>query len=412
MSRRIKGEGTIRRRTDGRWEGRYVNCIGETKSIYGQSKADVKRKLQEITYTTDTNVFNNIKGDIKLDIWFEHYLEIKKRMVKARSLYQIQSAYKKHIGPFLGGRIVSTITPIDIANFITHLENKNLSTTTVDNIITHARTMFKFAADERAISVSPFLYVKNNLYPKKVRRNLTSLEIEHILEVTKSLDYTMYLMLCIMLYTGIRAGELCGLRWNDFDADFTYLRVDESRTDNIFENTTKTESSNRIIPLMGFLQSELKELRNYKNPDINDYVFINRLKRPYNTENIDKKFRYIRSCVMSIYPEHDLHDITPHCFRHTFTTNGIISGVSIKNMQMLLGHANTHTLLDTYMHVNYDDKKTAIEIIEKNSHIIHQSSNENSDANNPENTLINKWAKVKHFKSVENYNQELKYRIV
>lgn len=45
MSRRSKGEGTIRKRSDGRWKGRYVNCLGETKSVYGQSKADVKRKL-------------------------------------------------------------------------------------------------------------------------------------------------------------------------------------------------------------------------------------------------------------------------------------------------------------------------------------------------------------------------------
>ena len=148
MSRRTKGEGTIRRRSDGRWEGRFVNCIGETKSIYGQSKADVKRKLQEITYLNDSNTFRDIRGDIELDIWFEHYIEIKKRMIKARSLNQIIIAYKSHIGPVLGELIMCRISPNDVINLLNVLESKNLSSSSVNNVLTHARAMFRFAVDE------------------------------------------------------------------------------------------------------------------------------------------------------------------------------------------------------------------------------------------------------------------------
>ena len=81
MSRRTKGEGTIRKRSDGRWEGRFVNCIGETRSVYGQNKAEVRRRLQEITYNTNSKVFHQIRGDIELDIWYEHYIEIKKMLL-------------------------------------------------------------------------------------------------------------------------------------------------------------------------------------------------------------------------------------------------------------------------------------------------------------------------------------------
>ena len=404
MSRRTKGEGTIRKRSDGRWEGRFVNCIGETKSVYGQSKVDVRRKLQEITYNTNSKVFRQIRGDIELDIWYEHYIEIKKRMIKARSLNQIQLAYNTHISPVLGDIIMSEITPNDIANFLTILERKNLSKKTISNILTHARAMFKFAAEEGVIAKSPFLYIKIDTNTKTMRRNLTGLEIEHILEVSRSLDYTMYLMICTMLYTGIRPGELCGLRWNDFDTDFTYLRIDESITDHKYENSTKTESSKRIIPLITFLQTEFKEFFCYQKPDKEDFVFLNRFKQPFRTENIDKKFRYIRSCVMSIYPNDDISDITPHCFRHTFTTNGIASGVSIKNMQMLLGHADTRTLLETYMHVNFEDKKTSIDIIEKNLCVALET--------NSEKELESKWTEIKRFKGAENYKKELNKKIV
>lgn len=402
MSRRTKGEGTIRRRSDGRWEGRFVNCIGETKSIYGQSKSDVKRKLQEITYLNDSNTFKDIRGDIELDIWFEHYIEIKKRMIKARSLNQIIIAYKSHIGPVLGKLIMCRISPNDVINLLNVLESKNLSSSSVNNVLTHARAMFRFAVDEGVIAKSPFLYIKQEQYTRKTRRNLTSEEIQHILEVSKSLDYSMYLMITTMLCTGIRAGELCGIRWNDFSDDFSCLRIDESITDHKFENTTKTASSERIIPLMTVLQNEYKDLFAYKSPNPDDYVFINRIGTPFRTENVDKKFRYIRKCVMDIYPDDNISDITPHCLRHTFTTNGISSGVSIKNMQLLLGHADTKTLLSTYMHVSYEDKKSSISIIENNSNVIPKSI-PNCNKNNS-----NKWGTVTRYKGKDNYNKLLK----
>ncbi len=245
MSRRTKGEGTIRRRSDGRWEGRFVNCIGETKYIYGQNKAENRRKLQEFTYNNDSRVFNDIRGDIELDIWFEHYIEVKKRMIKARSLSQIMQAYKKHISPVLGGKIMCQITPNDVINFLNILESRDLSKTSVGNILTHARAMFKFAAEEGVIAKSPFLYVKQDRKPKKTRRNLTDEEITHILEVSRALDYPMYLMISTMLYTGIRAGEMCGIKWNDFDAKFTCLRIDESITEVRFHQNEQFKKSSK-----------------------------------------------------------------------------------------------------------------------------------------------------------------------
>lgn len=411
MSRRTKGEGTIRKRNDGRWEGRYINCIGETKYLYGQSKTDVKRKLQEIVYSSDSKIFRDIKGDIKLDIWFEHYIEMKKRMIKERSLNQIKLAYNTHIRPILGDLIICQISPNDIINLINILERKDLTQTSIDNILKHARAMFRFAAEEGVITKSPFLYVKKERNKTRTRRNLTEIEIQHLLEVSKSLDYTMYLMICTMLYTGIRAGELCAIRWNDFDDKFNSLRIDESLTDTMFETTTKTESSERVIPLISFLKNEYDELYQFKKPDLNDYVFINRCGRPYKTNNIDKKFRYLRKCVKEIYPDDDISEITPHCLRHTFTTTGLNSGISIKNMQSLLGHANTRTLLDTYMHIGYEDKKAAINLIEKSSQIMLTSPKDNNkDGKEISINRSDKWSTVKRFKGVENYQTELNHR--
>lgn len=80
--------------------------------------------MQEITYTNDTNVFKEIRGDIELDIWFEHYIDLKKRMIKARSLNQIKLAYNTHISPVLGDILICQISPNDIINLVSILEKK------------------------------------------------------------------------------------------------------------------------------------------------------------------------------------------------------------------------------------------------------------------------------------------------
>ena len=74
--------------------------------------------------------------------------------------------------------------------------------------------------------------------------------------------------------------------------------------------------------------NEYKDLYTFNQPKQNDYLFINRVGKPFKTSNVDKKFRYLRSCVMEEYPDDDISNVTPHYLRHTFTTNGITAGVS------------------------------------------------------------------------------------
>ena len=142
-------------------------------------------------------------------------------------------------------------------------------------------------------------------------------------------------------------------------------------------------------------------------PEIGSYVFINRCGRPYKTNNVDKKFRYIRKCISEIYPDDDFADITPHCLRHTFATVGVNAGVPLKSMQALLGHADTKTLLDTYMHICYEDKRSSIKMIENNTSVSSLPAVEDTLS---EKELNNKWSNVKRFKGTENYINELLHR--
>lgn len=155
------------------------------------------------------------------------------------------------------------------------------------------------------------------------------------------------------------------------------------------------------------MKNEYNELYHYKAPQLHEHVFINRCSRPYKTSNIDKKFRYLKKCISEIYPNDDFSDITPHCLRHTFATFGINSGVSIKSMQALLGHANTRTLMDTYMHTEQNDKQVSINMIEEHS-VIKLHTTDLSDNNKIQ---FKKWSNIKRYKGMDNYKNELQHRL-
>ena len=159
-------------------------------------------------------------------------------------------------------------------------------------MLRHTKAMFKFATEEGVIKKSPFLYVKiNDTGSTKCRRILTNTEIEHLFTIARTTDYQFYLMLCTLLFTGIRVGELCGLKWNDFNEDFSSIRIDESLTNKKFENTTKTRYSMRVVPL-----TELPTMKHKWSISGQNHVFVilhkrkNRIAKPLMRDNFKNAY--------------------------------------------------------------------------------------------------------------------------
>ena len=378
MKRRSKGEGTIRKRSDGRWEGRYIDSSGTEKYIYGHCKKEVREKLTEITYIKDKNIFDRVGGDVPLSIWFEHYIKIKQYQVKERSLYQINLAFHNHIEPVIGNKLLYKINTNDIIKVLDKLNAKKLSPATKKNIVTHMRTMFNYALQEGSIPSNPTIAIHIERVQKPSRFDLSDEAIDLILRTAKEHSQKTYLMLCTLLYTGIRVGELCALRWNDIRDDFHSIRIDESLTDRRFESTPKSESSVRVIPMNEQLSIEYKkwfsksvETYKYDKSTVGDaYVFLNKFQRPYTSVTVDKNIKYLRELASERYNV-DLTYVTPHYFRHTFATKGLQIGVDIKDMQEMLGHSDCEMLLKIYAHTNIQRKQKSVKAIEEsiNYHI-------------------------------------------
>ena len=367
MKRREKGEGTIRKRSDGRWEGRYVDSTGVARCVYEKSKSKLREKLNELMYLRNSTCFDNIGGDISLDIYFQHYISIKETMLKHSSIEQINLAYNKHIKDVMGNKILCKININDILMLKKSLQEKKLAEVTQNIVFTHLKTILNFASKEGILMKNPFLYIRNKTpKQKKQKRDLTNTEIQYILDEAKNVKYkadNFYIILSTLIYTGMRAGEVCGLKWNDIDNEFRHIKIDESLSNDYVEDTPKSENSCRTIPLNEFLSKLYRNFWKGQNPsDINDFIFKTARKNPYTPTFIGKRLKLITERIKEKHGI-DLTFVSPHYFRHTFATQGINNGVSLKNMQMLMGHANTRTLTDVYLHTNNRESEKSIDVI-------------------------------------------------
>ena len=160
--------------------------------------------------------------------------------------------------------------------------------------------------------------------------------------------------------TGLRRGEICGLKWTDFNEDEGSLRIDRSVSDgkkgSITIGETKTGKGKRKIYLPPSVCSLLKERRERAK---SEWIFENPL-YPNKPISPSSAYKHLRIILKNA----GLPDIRFHDLRHTFATHALTSGVDAKTLSGILGHTNASFTLDTYTHVTTDMQKRASDIVE------------------------------------------------
>ena len=176
----------------------------------------------------------------------------------------------------------------------------------------------------------------------------------------------------ILLGTGMRISEFCGLMILDLDFDRRRIRVDHQlvRTQDgkRYIEKTKTECGCRYIPMTDevyqSLQNILSRRKRVKTETIIDgysgFLMLDKNDSPKVALHIENEMRWAMKKYQKLHPDKPLPHITPHVFRHTFCTNMANAGMDIKTLQYVMGHSDVGVTLNVYTHVQFDDAQAEL----------------------------------------------------
>lgn len=297
------------------------------------------------------------------------FLEYKKNYIRLSSLSSYSDAYDTHLVPYFGE--YTSITQEDIDEYLFVKANKGLSKNTLENQVVALKTIFKWA-NNNGIYITP-AFKANYPYEAKEKDEITPLTLAESKQFSKYIEENftfLRLALYTTLFTGLRAGEICGVQFKDIDIERGILsinkivtrvstpiriRKENQKATGVIISDPKTKGSIREIPLTKKVLSYYRNLSKIVNPDF--FVATNCSK--------PAEPKYLRDELNKITSVLGIKKIRLHDLRHTFATRCISVGIDPKTVSVLLGHSTIDITLKLYTHVDDDAKSEAIDKLSK-----------------------------------------------
>lgn len=291
--------------------------------------------------------------------WFNDY---KSLSIGINTKTNYLSRINTHIIPKLGHYKLTDITNNIIQNFYNDLINKEkLNPSSAKKILETLNNCFKYAQKNKLIYTVP-TEIETIKINKKEIEFWTEEELKFFLEEIK--DTYLYTPILIASMTGVRVGELCGIRWCDIDLENGYINInnqviqDKNSKKLILSSILKTSTSKRSISIPKLLITHLEGIKAQISPNKLDYIILNRQNKMCNPRNISMEF----TKKVAKYP--DISQISIHSLRHTHATLLIFNGENIKVISDRLGHKDISVTLNTYTHVMENMKKDTAKLLD------------------------------------------------
>jgi len=380
-------------RKNGTYEFRWTTEDGVRHNVY----APTLDKLREIEEQVTVDHHDGIRSDVKsltVNYMFDLWCQLKKG-IKDSTFKNYIYMYETFVRPSFGKKRLVDVKKSDVKRFYNRLvDDRGLKISTVVNIHNVLYQVFQIAVEDDMIRGNPTL---NTMKELRLAHNLDT-EKRKALSVEQEalfLDFLKrrpqyqhwYPVFYIMLNTGMRVGEITGLRWCDVDLEegeisvnhtLVYYNHRDEKGCYFSINTPKTKAGDRTIPMVNGVKEAFIMEREYQKEaglesvgrvdGYDDFIFINRDGQVQHQGTLNKALqRIIRDCNDEVLEKYGI-DSDPvllphfscHILRHTFATRLCESGVNIKVIQDVLGHADIDTTMNIYIDVTKELKKKEI----------------------------------------------------
>lgn len=384
------------RQSEKRYSYRWTDLYGKRHSVYAKTLDELRAKEKDIA----KNTLDGIKTEassVTLNHMYNIWKEVK-RGIKDTTFQNYCYMYDMFVADSLGKLKISAIKKTDVKRFYNTLTDVHgLTSKTIDSIHTVIHQIFSMALDDGYIRTNPSDNVlhelkKERCFENEKRSVLTDEQQKVFLTyLTRHKMYShWYPIFAVMLGTGLRVGEITGLRWKDVDLENGIIDVNHTlvyyahrivkpgeKSGCYFAiNSTKTPASKRKIPMLDFVKEAFcMERQHQKDTDIHcvsvidgytDFVFINRFGNVHHQGSLNKAIKRItRDCNFEIMEQHLSKTLLPHfschSLRHTFATRMCEYGVNIKVIQNVMGHTDISTTMNIYIDATKDMKDKAFQ---------------------------------------------------
>ena len=360
-TKNAKGAGTIRKRSDGRWEARYSMGFDPKtgkqiqRSVYGTTQKEVRQKLARITTEIDEGSYvepSTMKVSEWLQIWLRDYIgNVKRSTVKS---------YTDHVNlnivPYIGKTQLSVLSAAMVQSMYNTLQReKGLSPKTIKNVHGVLHRAMSQAQKLGYIRLNPLEAVT---LPRIEKKQIKPMEDDDLTCFLKAIRGNPYeLVFFVTVFTGLRQGEVLGLTWDcvNFDQNTLYINKQHSKVKGGREyvfSSLKNDKPRMIVAAAGVMdalkkqkvrQQRWAELAGEAWNNADNLVFTTELGRYLSNQTVYLAFKkVVKSLGMENMRFHDL--------RHTFAVNSLKAGDDIKTVQENLGHATAAFTLDFYGH--------------------------------------------------------------
>lgn len=360
-------KGITYRSNEERYMGRFM-YHGEAFTTYGKSVKETQKKLEQLRYEVEHGIYFK-EGNVTFSAWFDIWIkDYKEPSVKKGTIGVYMQNYNAYIKNTFGNKQLRDVRTDSIQRFYNSMA-KTYSHNTLEICRAILNGVFSQAVKNEIIQKNP---VSNAVLPKDNKKRsvrvMTETEQALFLKTAKGTRY--YPLYELALSTGMRSGEIRGLKWSDVNFNEKIIHISSTlaySNGTYYLDSPKTLSSERDIPMLDNVYALLK---NQKKKQLEERMFWGEMwKQMAELENLvftsetggpigrDRFKNAIDGVVKKINKSGiPFSHITPHTFRHTFATRSIEKGIPPKVLQTILGHNDLATTMDTYAHVLPDTK--------------------------------------------------------